>query len=117
MDYDSGTYDDYAEISDEIIEEMEENSKLRSIFLFKEYISKEPEFTGIGYISSYDLLQIFQNPKKCKCKCKCKCKPKSCISNYQLDLLKDLTMTLFNKIYSDQYYDTVCDHIFAKIYI
>ena len=111
MDYDSDTYDDYAEISGEIIKEMEENSKLKSISLFKEYISKEPEFTGIGYISSYDLLQILQNPKKCKFK------PKSCISNYQLDLLKDLTVTLFDKIYHDYYYDTVCDHIFAKIYI
>ena len=111
MDYDSDTYDEYAEFSDEIIEEMKENSQLKSISLFKDYISREPEFTGIGYISSYDLLQIFQNPKKCKRK------PKSCISNYQLDLLKDLTSTLFGKIYSEKYYDTVCDQIFAKIYI
>ena len=113
MDYDSDTYDEYVEFSVEIIEEMKEDSQLKSISLFKDYISREPEFTGIGYISSYDLLQIFQNPKKCKCKCK----PKSCISNYQLDLLKDLTSTLFDKIYSEKYYDTVCDQIFAKIYI
>ena len=117
MDYDSDTYDDYADFSDEMIQEMKENTQLNSISLFKDYISREPEFTGIGYISSYDLLHIFQNPKKCKCKCKCKCKPKSCISNYQLDLLKDLTITLFDKTYSDEYYDTVCDQIFKKIYI
>ena len=109
MDYDSDTYDDYAEFSDEIIKEINENSQLKSISLFKDYICREPEFTGIGYISSYDLLQIFQNPKKSKAK--------GCISNYQLDLLKDLTVTLFGKIYSEQYYDSVCDQIFAKIYI
>ena len=117
MDYDSDTYDDYADFSDEMIQEMKENSQLKSISLFKDYICHEPEFTGIGYISSYDLLHIFQNPKKSKCKCKCKCKPKGCISNYQIDLLKDLTLTLFCKIYSDNYYDTVCDQIFAKIYV
>ena len=111
MDYNSDTHDDYADFSDEIIEEIKENSQLKSLSLFKDYICHEPEFTGIGYISSYDLLQIFQNPKKCKCK------HKSCISNYQLDLLKDLTLTLFSKIYTDHYYDTVCDQIFSKIYI
>lgn len=109
MDYDSDTYDDYAEISDEIIEEIKEDSQLKSISLFKNYISHEPEFTGIGNISSYELLQIFLNPQKTK--------KNSCISNYQLDLLKDLTITLFDKTYSDEYYDSVCDNIFKKIYI
>ena len=109
MDYDNELHEDYANISDEIIEEMRENSQLTSISLFKDYISREPEFTGIHYISSYELLQIFIKPKKSK--------PNGFISNYQLELLKDLTITLFNKIYSDQYYDCVCDQIFAKIYI
>ena len=117
MDYDDEIYDDYAELSDEIIEEIKENSQLKSISLFKNYISHEPEFTGIANISSYELLQIFLNPKKTKTKTKTKIKSNDCISNYQLDLLKDLTFTLFDKIYSDKYYDTVCDQIFKKIYI
>ena len=109
MDYDNDTNEDYADISDDIIEEVIQNSQLESISLFKDYISREPEFTGINYISSYDILQIFLNPKKCK--------KNGCISNYQLDLLRDLTMTLFDKTYSENYYDTVCDNIFSKIYI
>jgi len=109
MDYDNDTNEDYADISDEMIQEMKENSQLKSISLFKDYISHEPEFTGIHYISSYDILEILLNPKKCK--------KNGCISNYQLDLLKDLTMILFDKTYSENYYDTVCDNIFSKIYI
>ena len=70
MHYDSDCPDTYAELSDEIVTELGQNSQLASISLFKEYISKEPEFTGINNISSYKILTIFSNPKKTHAKSK-----------------------------------------------
>lgn len=109
MDYDSDCPDTYAELSDEIVAELGQNSKLTSISLFKESISKEPEFTGINNISSYELLTIFSNPKKTHAK--------SNLTGYQLELFQDICNEIFNKIYPDEYYNRVSEQIFSKIYV
>ena len=64
MDYDSDNSDTYADFSDEIFEELKENSQLNSIAKFKEHIAHEPEFYGIRNISSFELLEIFKSPSK-----------------------------------------------------
>lgn len=109
MDYDSDCSDTYAELSDEIVAELKENSQLASISLFKESISKEPEFTGINNISSYEILTIFSNPKKTRAK--------SNLTVYQLELFKDICNEIFNSIYPDEYYNRVSEQIFSRIYV
>lgn len=109
MDYDSDCSDTYAEFSDEIVAELKQNSQLVSISLFKECISKEPEFIGINNISSCDLLYILLNPKKTNAKIK--------ISKYQLELFQDICNEIFDKIYPDEYYNRVSEQIFSRIYV
>ena len=110
MDYDSDVSDTYAEFSDEILAELKENSQLVSVSLFKELISKEPEFTGINNISSFELLGIFSCPNNY-------ISYKSNLSRYQLSLFRDLCFTLFDKIYSDEYYNIISKNVFSRIYI
>lgn len=109
MDYDSDCSDTYAELSDEIVAELRQNSQLASISLFKESISNEPEFTGINNISSYEILTIFSNPKKTHAK--------SNLTEYQLELFQDICNEIFNKIYPDEYYNRVSEQIFSRIYV
>tara|TARA_B100001758_G_scaffold53652_2_gene44043 strand:- start:1791 stop:2141 length:351 start_codon:yes stop_codon:yes gene_type:complete len=109
MDYDSDCSETYAEFSDEILSELTENSQLESIFLFKESISNEPEFTGINNISSYEILTIFKNPKKTKAK--------SNLTQYQLELFKNICYEIFDNVYPDEYYNRVSEQIFSKIYV
>lgn len=109
MDYDSDCSDTYAEFSDEILAELKEESQLASISLFKKCISKEPEFTGINNISSYEILTIFSNPKKTRAK--------SSLTEYQLELFKDICNEIFDKIYTAEYYNRVSEQIFSRIYV
>lgn len=113
MDYDSDVSDVYADFSDEILEEIKEESWLKSINSFKNLICKEPEFTGIENISSYEILNILLN-KNVKPN---KLNNISCISEYQTELFEDLTNSLFNKIYNKSYYNQISIYIFEKIYI
>tara|TARA_B100000035_G_C21032170_1_gene569036 strand:+ start:1929 stop:2264 length:336 start_codon:yes stop_codon:yes gene_type:complete len=111
MDYDSDsdTSDTYAEVSDEILEELKLESQLRSICIFKEWISREPEFIGINNISSQELLDILS--------CSNIKKSKKSLTEYQLKLFKDLSVCLFDEIYDDQYYNNVYYKICQKVYI
>ena len=107
MDYDSDVTDTYAEYADEIIKELKEDSMLRSVYLFKEYISHEPEFSSIHNISSHEILSMFLNPKKTK--------SRNSLSNHQIDAFQDLTSSLFNEIYIDEYYNRVAEQIISRV--
>lgn len=109
MDSDGDSSDTYAELSDEILAELKENSRLESISLFKETISKEPEFIAINNISSYELFNIFSNPKKSRAK--------SNLSDFQLDLFHDICFTIFGRGYTDEYYNRISEQIFSRIYV
>ena len=109
MDYNSDTSDTRVGVTREIFSKLKESSQLESVCLFKEYIIDEPEFVGINAISSCKLLDILNNPKKIK--------PRICLSDYQLELFQDLSLTLFNKIYGNEYYNRVCEQIFSIIYV
>lgn len=107
MDYDSDSSDTYAEYTDEIIKELKENSMLRSVYLFKEYISHEPEFSSINNISSYEILNMFLNPKKTKAR--------NTLSKQQIDMFQDLTNSLFNETYPNEYYNRVAEQIINRL--
>tara|TARA_Y100001963_G_C6760950_1_gene439447 strand:+ start:465 stop:794 length:330 start_codon:yes stop_codon:yes gene_type:complete len=109
MDYNSEDLDTRADITWEIFSKLKETSQLESVWLFKDYISKEPEFIGINAISSSKLLDILSNPKKIK--------SKIYLSEYQLELFRDLSLTLFNEIHADEYYNRVSEQIFLFIYV
>ena len=108
-DYDIETFDDYAEFSNEILFELQENSQLKSISLFKDYIRKEPEFYGICNISSFELLEMFKNPKNKKAKKQITC--------YQYELFDDLGITIFGQSYPLEYYNRVFEKIYHRIYV
>tara|TARA_B100001175_G_C19320926_1_gene547710 strand:+ start:325 stop:654 length:330 start_codon:yes stop_codon:yes gene_type:complete len=109
MDYNSDAPDIRADVTWEVLKKLKESSQLETVCLFKDYIIDEPEFIGINAISSCKLLDILYNPKKIK--------SKIYLSNYQLELFRDLSLTLFNKIHADEYYNTVCEQIFSIIYV
>lgn len=109
MDYDSDCSDTYAEFSDEILGELKQDYQLASISLFKKYISKEPVFTGIDNISSYELLTIFANPKKTRATSK--------LTDSQLELFQDICNEIFDNIYPDEYYNRISEQIFSRIYV
>tara|TARA_B100000085_G_scaffold238649_1_gene228244 strand:- start:11 stop:346 length:336 start_codon:yes stop_codon:yes gene_type:complete len=111
MDYDSDDYDTYAEISDDIAEELQENNQLDCIFRFKQHISKEPEFYGIDNISSFSVLQILKDPKKTKLN------KSFYLSEYQYELLEDICACVLNKTFTRGYYSAVANDIFNKIYV
>ena len=109
MDYNSDTSDTRVGVTWENFSKLKESSQLESVCLFKDYIIDEPEFVGINAISSCKLLDILYNPKKIK--------SKIYLSEYQLELFQDLSLTLFNKIYGNEYYNRVCEQIFSIIYV
>lgn len=109
MDYENDPLDEYAELSDKILAELKQDSQLVSISLFKETISKEPEFTGINDISSYEILTIFSSPKKSRAK--------SSLTYHQLELFQDICDEIFDRVYPDEYYNRVSEQILSRIYI
>lgn len=111
MDYDSDNSDTYADFSDEIFEELKENSQFASIAKFKEHIAHEPEFYGIRNISSFELLEIFKSPSKTRGS------KKYYPTEYQHELFEDICGTIFSKTFNNVYYNAVANQIFNKIYV
>ena len=107
-DYDSDDEDYYAEIDESILEELEENRKLNVLYNFKEFIQKEPQFTGIRNISSFHILKIINSYKK--------------VNNYSIEphiinFLDDLYIELNGNKGNKEQYNYLCKEIFKKIYV
>lgn len=108
-DYDSDNSEDYyVELSDEILEELEENRKFNVIYNFKNFIQKEPEFTAIKNVSSFEILTMINSGKKIK---------NSSMNPEIVNFFDDLYFELNgNKGDKDQY-GYVCKKIFSKVYV
>lgn len=109
MDYDSENSDDYAQYSDEILLENAEDSQLKSIGIFKNYISKEPEFCGIHSISSFEILEFFRNPLISG--------SKKHLTHYQYELFNELGNIITGRTYPMEYYNSVFEKIYNRIYV
>ena len=107
-DYDSDDEDYYADFDLEILEEMEENRKFNVLYNFKNLIQKEPEFTAINNISSFDILSAINSNKKI-------------VNNYIdpniIDFFDDLYTELNGVKGNTEQYSYVCNVIFKKIYV
>ena len=90
--------------------EFDLDNKLNTVYNFKQLISKEPEFCGINSLSSFDILQVFQNPDNVKLK------------NYfltfdQFYIIKSFYWKIFKTLPKDIYIDKIGVAIMDKIYI
>ena len=109
LDYDSDFSDDCAEFTEEILNEFKENYEIKTVYLFKQYIIKEPEFYSINNISSVELIDMFKNPKYTTSNRK--------LTYYQHDLFNDLSAVILGKYESIEYYNNVFNMIYDRLYI
>jgi hypothetical protein len=109
-DYDYSSDEERSDLDDEILAELEENRKLNVITNFKTFISKEPDFYGINYISGYNLLQILEKNKT-------KNKLKTHVSLEVLDFFDDLYIELFGYSNTTDFYTSKIADIKKCIYI
>tara|TARA_B100000963_G_scaffold360805_1_gene393218 strand:+ start:3267 stop:3611 length:345 start_codon:yes stop_codon:yes gene_type:complete len=108
-DYDSdNSEDNYCELSEEILLEIEENRKLNVLYNFKQFIQKEPEFTAIENISSFDILSIINSDKKIK---------DSYMNDEMINFFDDLYIELNGFKGHKDHYVYVCSQIFKKLYV
>lgn len=106
-DFDSDSEDDYDYFSEEIIEEMILDSKLKSVSLFKKHIDKDPEFYGINNIIDFVLLNIIDKGGKSS---------NNILNEYQIELFDDLYKTLGKKGKIENY-NYVYEQILNKIQV
>lgn len=109
-DYDYSSDEEQSELNDEILAELEENRKLNVITNFKNFISKEPDFCGINYISGYNILTILEKDK-------IKPKLKTDVSLEVLDFFDELHIELFGYSNTTEFYTSKIADIKKHIYI
>lgn len=86
-DYESDDdLDTHADFTDDVLEEMKHDCIIKKIDLFKDLLSKEPEFYGINKICSGSIYQIMNNGKTLK---------QNSLSEYQKDLFDDLYSSIY----------------------
>lgn len=108
-DYEENTDDCSVELDEEIVLELEENRKLSVITKFKEYISKEPEFYGINFISGFEILQILESNDFKKSKC--------LVSLETLDAFDDMYKELYGNGLQYTFYKYKINAMFKKMYV
>lgn len=108
-DCDYSSDEERSDLDDEILAELEENRKLNVITKFKTFISKEPDFCGINYISGYNILSILENSKTKSLKTN--------VSLEVLDFFDDLYIELFGYSNTIQFYTSKITDIKKCIYI
>lgn len=96
--------DGRAELSNDMIFELEEESNLKKINKFKHHVSGEPEFYGILKMSDVQLMDIIENTVEYKV-------TKFKLSEYQIELFQDIYMSVFNSKMSDNYFECVYNNI------
>jgi hypothetical protein len=107
----SSSEDERVEIDDEYINQNVEDINLESILKFKELITKEPEFTGISFLSSYKILHEFLNPDN-----SIKLKHFK-LSGFQLELFEDLYYKINGSFASDEVYNKIGKRIYDLLYV
>ena len=108
-DYEENADDVSTELDEEILLELEENRKLSVITKFKEYISKEPEFCGINYISGFEILQILESNVFKRSKC--------LVSLEAMDAFDDMYKELYGTWLPYTFYTYKINTMFKKMYI
>ena len=110
-DYDEDDEEDeYSELPEDILNEIEYDFKINCIIKFKKYIINEPEFIGIKNISASNILHLLENTKDNNDK------KFDYLSNYQVSLFDNLYKELYNDNKNKQYYNIVCHKLFNHIY-
>ena len=114
-DYDSeqdSDYNEYNELTPEIISEFNYDKKIKIISFYKDKLNQEPEFIGIRNICSGKILNIIEETKKPE-------KPTK--NDYKLNYEQYL---IFVNMYSEvnltcnnDIFNTVTNKIFNKIYV
>ena len=99
-----------AELSDEMIFELEEENNLKKVNNFKHHISAEPEFYGILKMSDVQLMDIIENTVEYKV-------TKFKLSEYQIELFQDIYSGLFDSKKSDNYFECVYKNITKIIHV
>lgn len=108
-DYDENSDDSSGDFDEELLLELEENRKLNVITKFKDYISKEPEFCAINYISGFEIMKIMENNTIKKCK--------TTVSLEALDAFDDLYKELYGVRKSHAFYLYKINEMFRKMYV
>tara|TARA_B000000475_G_C15846348_1_gene386115 strand:+ start:255 stop:602 length:348 start_codon:yes stop_codon:yes gene_type:complete len=114
MDFwsDSETEEDFrAEISDEILIEIEEDRKLNIIKKFKDYVKKIPELGWIDNLSSYSILNIIEAENKQLLKNKMYLEP------FIYEIFDELFKSLYGKTALHKEYLDIYNQIYKKLYI
>lgn len=98
-DYESDDdLDTRAEFTYDVLEEIKLDCIIKKIDLFKDLLSKEPEFYGINKICSGSIYEIMNNGKTLKY---------NSLSEYQKDLFDDLYSSIYGIPGSLQLYNKV----------
>tara|TARA_B100000287_G_scaffold118083_1_gene110008 strand:- start:3245 stop:3601 length:357 start_codon:yes stop_codon:yes gene_type:complete len=108
---DSDTDEDYrAELSDEILLEIEEDRKTRIIRKFKDYVQNIPEFSCIYNISSYSILDIIESKHEIS-------KEKKILDPLIYDVFDDLFVSMYGTVGNYLEYNYIFKKIYNKLYI
>jgi hypothetical protein len=90
--------------------EFEHDRQLNIIYNFKQHISKEPEFCGIFWLSSYVILDAFNNSKNFSSKF-------VVLTKNQLKAFKSTYYDLYKLYPEDTYLDKIGLNLLNKIYV
>ena len=110
--YDSDQHDEYADFSEDIIQEINYDKKIEIVNFYKKKLSNEPEFIGIKNICSGNILLFMEERIKSK---------KLTRKDYKLNFEQ---YCIFNDMYSElnlignyDIFNIVTKKIFDKIYV
>lgn len=102
-DYESDDdLDTRAEFTDDILEEMKHDCIIKKIDLFKDIMSREPDFYGINKVCSGTIYEIMNKGKTLKY---------NNLTEYQKDLFDDLYTSIYGIPGSLQLYNNVAKEL------
>lgn len=92
-----------APFTDDIIEEFDLDSKLKTISLFKNLACKEPSLYGLHKLSDFSIFEILET---------CRNRYNNIMTPYEIELFEDLFISIYGVpgnilIYNDVYYNLI----------
>ena len=109
--FDSDIDEDYrADLSDEILLEIEEDRKTRIIRKFKDYVKNIPEFSYIDNISSYSILDIIETKYEIS-------KEKKILDPLIYDVFDDLFVSMYGTVGNYLEYNCIFKKIYDRLYV
>jgi len=104
------TLDSRADLDAHTLYEIDEDIKLRIVLSFKNTIAKEPEFCGIYSLSSYNILDAFENFDSVNLRHRR-------ISDEQFKIFKSTYCEIYDKIPDELYIHKIAFGIMDSIYV